>query len=159
MSVVLLAGMVGCASSECFENKNSLPYAGFYSSAPVPTKVEISGLKVWGDGVPNDSLLLDGKTASSVYLPFRIDSDETTFVFSYTPSDDEAATPIEDFITFSYTRQPWFVSAACGAVYNFKINEIKWGGTFITDVTCPPGVITNANIENLRINFNTAIDE
>ena len=137
----LIAGAVcGCSSDECLDNKNSLPLAGFYSS---------------GVGVPGDSILHEGKrTLSQTYLPFRIDQPVTRYVFRYLKKDF-AALGLADTITFRYDIEPYFVSSACGAVYNYKITSIETTHVAIDSVVCPSGIITNAPVENLRVYFRT----
>lgn len=153
--VVALLAATGCATSECLENGSALPYAGFYSSESVPREISLSGLSVRGVGVPGDSVLLAASSTmvSDIYLPFDLDSDETVYRFDY----GEGAG--SDEITFLYERQPWFVSSACGVVVNFKIKEIRHTSVRIDSVTCPPGIITNLNMQNLRIYFRTDSSE
>ena len=58
-------------------------------------------------------------------------------------------------ITFRYDIEPYFVSSACGAVYNYKITSIETTHVAIDSVVCPSGIITNAPVENLRVYFRT----
>lgn len=140
-----------CSSEECLGNHSALPKAGFYSSlSPLesftPPKINIGGV-----GAPADSMLLiDSYGASQCYLPFRIDSDITQYQISCTPDE---GTTLTDIVTFEYDRVPYFVNSACGAMYNFKIRSITTTGNVIDSVVCPEQIITNANIENLRIYF------
>lgn len=148
-----LAG--GCSSDECLQNKNALPLAGFYSSSERNPAISIDSLQVSGIGVPGDSILSPGSSAiSSLYLPFRLDQDETSYEFRYIKKE-LAALDLKDVITFCYTREPRFVSAACGVSYVFKIQEIRHTSVFIDSVTCPAGEITNMAVENLKIYFRT----
>lgn len=155
--VVTFAGIVtGCATDECYDNRNALPYAGFYGvmegkMAPI----NIDSIRVYGIGAPGDSILSEGKRAiANLYLPFRIDSDTTAYVFklinkAYEPYD------IADTVTFIYSREARFVSSACGASYVYTIKGIKNTGLLIDSVTVPGGRITNADMENIQIYFNT----
>ncbi|MDE7380537.1 MAG: hypothetical protein K2N03_00225 [Muribaculaceae bacterium] len=158
----LLAGMIvfmglgGCASSECIGNQNAIPYAGFYRTGD-EEKVNISGLSVVGEDAPGDSLLTaNGGNSGNVVLPFRVDADETSFIFTFRrgTSADGTADEWSEKVTFKYERQLWFVSAACGAMYNFKVTDISHTRGMIDSIACPGGLITNENRENIKIFFN-----
>lgn len=145
-----------CSTEECEGNKNSLPLAGFLSSAISPREVSIDSLTVFGVGAPGDSLLLNNRSASELYLPFRIDEGETTFVFRY---EQEALRGITDSVTFRYDIVPYFVSSACGVVYNYEIKSIDCTRNLIDSVSCPGMKITNANIRNINIYFRVQTSE
>lgn len=143
----------GCATSECFDNQNSLPLAGFYSSEEVPAAISLDSLTILGVGAPGDSVLQDSvKSLSQVYLPFRIDQNSTTYQIFYL-GGLPGKYGMFDEITFNYDIIPMFVSTACGTVYYYKMKSIDYTDNFIDSVTCPLGEITNANIENLKIYF------
>lgn len=143
---VLLAS---CASKECYDNQNTLPLAGFYSSTEPSASVSLDSLEVYAIGVPGDSVLLKPSPASikEIYLPFNPEADRTDYVFT------NARTKVSDTIVFRYIRQPWFASEACGVVYRFEMQDISWCGTLIDSVKCPEGIITNRPVENLKIYF------
>ena len=165
---IILSAIVGCfaasfvsscSTSECFDNQNSLPLAGFYSSSRTPEKIVLDSLTILGVGAPGDSILQDSvKGLSQVYLPFRIDEGTTTYEIKYLQGV-AGKLHISDIITFNYDIVPWFVSTACGTIYNYKIKSIETTHNFIDSVTCPAGEITNANIENLRIYFRVDEEE
>lgn len=149
---------VGCSTSECYDNKNSLPLAGFYSSQDFPTAISLDSISIYGVGAPGDSVLVDSvRTLSEVYLPFRIDQNSTTYQIFYL-GGIPGKYGMFDEITFNYEIIPMFVSSACGTVYYYKMTSIEHTDNFIDSVICPTGQITNANIENLKIYFqvNTA---
>lgn len=153
MVSITLGVMGGCSTSECFDNQNSLPLAGFYSSQEIPAAISLDSISILGVGAPGDSVLIDSvRTISQVYLPFRIDQPSTTYEIRYL-GGDAGVLHMKDVITFDYEIIPMFVSSACGAVYYFKMNSILYTQNFIDSVTCPKGVITNENIENLKIYF------
>jgi hypothetical protein len=139
--------IAGC-SGDCLDNKNALPYAGFYSSEDPTATVSVDSLRVYGIGAPGDSVLYDGSGSTSLYLPFRIDSDTTSYVFE--PTNIEG---VSDTVRFIYDRIPRLVSEECGVSYIFRIRNIYCSRQLIDSVTCPNGEITNANSENLRIYF------
>ncbi|MCH5233010.1 MAG: hypothetical protein J1E78_05155 [Muribaculaceae bacterium] len=147
----------GCSNEECYENQNSLPLAGFYSSEEQPQAISIDSLTILGVGVPGDSILQDSvRSLSEVYLPFRIDQGSTTYEIRYL-GGTAGLLRLSDFITFNYDIIPQFVSSACGAVYYYKINSIQHTNNYIDSVTCPGGEITNVNSQNLRIYFRVKI--
>lgn len=143
----------GCVNDECFENKNSLPLAGFYSSDEKPKAITLGYISIYGIGSPGDSILHDSIAGlSQSYLPFRIDEGNTRYVIRYFSGIPEGVN-VADTITFNYEIIPWFVSSACGAVYNYDMTSITTTHHIIDSVTCPQGVIDNKNAENLKIYF------
>lgn len=155
----MIAWGTGCSNGECLENKNSLPLAGFYSSGPDPQAVTLDSLTIAGIGVPGDSILHDSVAGlGSTYLPFRIDRGETSYEIRYL-SGLPGRLRVADTITFNYDIVPWFVSAACGAVYEYRMLSIETTHNIIDSVTCPGGMINNVNAENLRIYFRVSAEE
>lgn len=148
-----------CNSSECLDNKNSLPLAGFYSSEPTPQAISLDSISIFGIGAPGDSILHDSvRSLSKTYLPFRIDQGQTIYQINYL-AGDLGKFRISDRITFNYDIQPWFVSSACGAIYRYRITSIETTHNLIDSVVCPLGTIGNADIENLRIYFRVKVQE
>ena len=149
----------GCSTSECYDNQNSLPLAGFYSSQEVPASIALDSITIFGVGAPGDSILIDSvRGLSEVYLPFRIDQESTTYAIYYlTGLLGQYA--VNDIITFNYDILPMFVSSACGTVYYYKMKSIDYTTNIIDSVVCPTGEITNANIENLKIYFRVGEEE
>ena len=151
--------MGACSTSECYDNQNSLPLAGFYSSEARPQSIALDSITIFGVGAPGDSILQDSvRGLSEVYLPFRIDQNSTTYEIWYL-SGLLGEYGVFDAITFNYDIIPMFVSAACGTVYYYKMTSIDYTTNIIDSVTCPSGEITNANIENLKIYFRVAGEE
>lgn len=157
--MVSILVVASCSNSECLDNKNSLPLAGFYSSERVPQKISIDSISILGLGAPGDSILHDSvRNLSQSYLPFRIDQGSTTYIIRYL-SGLMGVFRMADTITFNYDILPWFVSAGCGVIYDYKMTSIETTHYAIDSVTCPNGEITNANIENLRIYFKVSEEE
>lgn len=151
--VVIIAIGLSCSNEECYENKNSLPLAGFYSSSPDPKAISLDYVSIYGVGVPGDSVLHDSvRSLSQSYLPFNIDRNSTKYVIQYL-SDLSGLLRVRDTITFNYEIVPYFVSAACGAIYEYKMTSIESTHYFIDSVTCPLKIIDNRNMENLKIYF------
>lgn len=157
--VLMVSIAAGCSSDDCEGNKNALPLAGFYSSSDPQKAIAVDSLEIIGVGAPgNQQIIDDYSPLSQVYLPFRIDSDTTVIALKYMQKN-LAMYDISDTITFRYERIPFFVSSACGAMYYFKIIDIRHTGMALDSVTCPLGTITNAAIENLKFYFKTSSDE
>jgi hypothetical protein len=157
MMAILVAG--ACSSDECYDNRNSLPLAGFYSSARVPQQISLDSISILGLGVPGDSILQDSvRGLGESYLPFRIDQNSTTYEIRYL-SGVLGQLRIADTITFNYDIVPWFVSSACGVIYQYHMTSINTTHNIIDSVTCPGGVITNADSENIRIYFRVSTEE
>lgn len=158
-AVVATAVMTSCGNSECFENKNSLPLAGFYSSGDDPKQIALDSISILGIGAPGDSILQDSvRGLSESYLPFRIDQESTTYEIRYL-FGDAGKLEISDVITFNYKIEPWFVSSACGVSYRYVMESIETTHNLIDSVTCPGGVIDNTDRENIRIYFRTSTPE
>ncbi len=145
---MLLISAASC-SETCMENKNALPLAGFYASGGTEM-ITLDSLEVTGVGMSGDFALMDvGTGADRLYLPFKIDSDTTRYVFR----DPHLYGGVSDTVTFVYSRTPRFVNVECGVSYLFGIKQITCQGVLIDSVTCPTGFIDNHNTENLRIYF------
>lgn len=147
-----------CGNDECMDNKNSLPLAGFYAATESAPALRVDSLTVYGVGAPGDSVLLDCGSVTELYLPFRIDEEETTYVFRY---DNKAAAErgLEDRVTFRYDIRPIFTGAACGMVYEYEMRAIETTHVFIDSVTCPSGIIDNRPVQNIRVYFRYGDEE
>lgn len=155
--VAVMVAMSSCSSGECFENKNSLPLAGFYGSGEKPEKIALDSISILGVGAPGDSILQDSvRGLSQSYLPFRIDQGSTTYEIRYL-FGEAGLLELNDIITFNYDIEPWFVSSACGVSYRYVMKSIETTHNFIDSVTCPAGVIDNMDAENIRIYFRTSV--
>lgn len=158
-AIALVLAGVACSNDECLENKNSLPLAGFYSSEAVPVAISVDEVSIYGIGAPGDSVLHDSvRSLRQSYLPFRIDQESTSYVIRYLQGE-LGELGIADTVTFNYEIMPWFVSSACGAVYEYRMRDIETTHYVIDSVTCPGGIIDNKNVENLRIYFRVAREE
>lgn len=163
IGAAMLAGIGACNSDECYDNRNSLPLAGFYTATETPEAVSIDSVSIYAIGAPGDSVLHDSvRTLSQTYLPFRIDGNASRvrYVIRYLQGN-LGRLGIADTISLSYDIEPKFVSAACGVVYIFRITDISTTRYCIDSVTCPRGYIDNVAVENIHIYFrvNTADDE
>lgn len=125
--------------------------AGFYEAGESDSKVSVDSLTVRGINAPNDSIWsMPDERKTQLYLPFKIDSDTTEYLFSINMSGMSMSSTVK----FIYSRTPRFTDASCGVSYIFDIKKIECSGSLIDSVTCPTGFIDNRNIENLRIYLN-----
>lgn len=144
-SLLLMAAVAmmvaSCSDDGCLENRSAVPRAAFYQGS---SAVSVSRLSVVGIGVPGDSNLVTGATASQVELPLRATSGSTSFSLSI----DSVGT---DTLTLSYTAVPTFVSKECGATYFYDIKGVTVTHNFIDSVTVLTPTITNTAQTNLKI--------
>ncbi|MCC8177331.1 MAG: DUF6452 family protein [Bacteroidales bacterium] len=146
--VALMIIGAGCNTSGCLDNQSSIPLAGFYNSA-TGAAISIDSVNIGGVDAPNDSLLLAmGTSASQVYLPLRFSKDVTSFYIQYDTLGLWA-----DTITMAYTALPYFASEECGAMYRYTINRLTYTTLLIDSVTLVDSLITNADIERIKIYF------
>ena len=162
--LLLIAGVGGCSSSECYDNHSALPLAEFYSTETFG-KVSVNRLEVYGIGAPGDSVLYYDETLSQAYLPFRLGNDTTRYVFAYLSflqNGDNVSQDVDlgprDTITFIYTPKPWFVSPSCGAMYFFEMEKVEHTSFLIDSIYTDP-TITNVNAANIKIFFKSSADE
>lgn len=144
-------GLSGCSAVGCTENQNSVPLAGFYSSASGKA-VNLSGIAVGGVGAPADSLLLGSATqASQCYLPFRSTKQSTSFYILY----KQLGEGVTDTITFDYESIPFFASEECGAMYHYRITGVSHTTHVIDSVGLTDSTVTNVERETIKIYFRT----
>ena len=141
--IMTVVAMTSCNNDNCIGNGSSIPLAGFYNG---DKQVSISSLTVYGIGAPNDSVIIDKTSASSVYLPLRLSTGSCSYVFNYNTEDVE-----NDTITLSYDAIPFFQSHECGAMYNFKITSTEHTRNAIDSVRIPDPMITNADVVSIKI--------
>ncbi|MDE6669113.1 MAG: hypothetical protein K2K26_05475 [Muribaculaceae bacterium] len=157
----ILTGVIACNSDECYDNRNSLPLAGFYTATETPQAVSIDSVSIYAIGAPGDSILHDSvRSLAQTYLPLRIDGTSSTvnYVIRYLQGA-LGRFGIADTISISYDIEPQFVSAACGVIYIFRITDLTTTTYCIDSVTCPRGYIDNVAIENIHIYFRVNTDE
>lgn len=147
-----------CGSSGCLENGSALPLAGFYSSQ-TGGAISVDSLEVRGIGAPNDSVLLSaGRGTSSIYLPFRADYESVKWVFIIRMEGLDFP-QLYDTITFDYETIPYFAGADCGAMYIYRVNEVRTTTHLIDSVTVTNPLFTNVDGEQIKIYYRTSVDD
>lgn len=144
-----------CNTTGCLENRNSIPLAGFYTSAENPKSMSLDSLQVTGLGVADDTpLSAAGTRISTLYLPMRATQPSTGWVFSYKWKylDDPR---LNDTIVFEYNSEPRFASEECGVIYDYHIHTMKYTTHLIDSVILTDSLINNIDQERIRIYFRT----
>lgn len=152
------AGLAGCNSAGCLDNGSALPLAGFYSYESL-AQISVNTVTVVGADSPTDSLMLKaGSSAHQVYLPFKPEAPEVSWVFKYSQpgiSDEQ----YNDTITFRYATIPYFASLECGAMYSYRVDDVAYTTHLIDSVGIVDPLFTNVELERIRIYFRTATEE
>lgn len=144
----MAAILASCSSKECYDNQNTLPLAAFYAMEG-HASVTLDSVTIYGIGAPNDSLLADTARREEIYLPFRPEAGNTSFVFRY----EWQQAPRPDTLTFHYDTRPWFTGEECGVVYYYYVDSISHTRHLMDSVSVPGMVITNAARRNIEIFF------
>lgn len=159
-AAALAVAVSSCSTTGCTDNRTSLPLAGFYAEGSGST-ISLDSLDIGGIGAPADSLLLAaGERATQVYLPLRSQYSTTSFfiAYRYEALDFDF---LNDTITFDYDSTPYFASEECGAMMRYRITALRYTRHILDSIAivAADSVITNADIENLRLYFKTTSAE
>lgn len=148
-----MASMQSCSDSACLDNKSAIPLAGFYDSS-TRRAIKVDSLQIGGVNAPNDSLLLDNKSADEVFLPMRSAYTSTSFYIHYTSLGlrDPA---LNDTLVFDYESLPYFASDECGAMYIYRVRKFSYTRHLIDSIGIVDSLITNANKQYMHIYFRT----
>lgn len=147
----------GCNTQGCTENRSALPMMGFYSST-TGNAITLDSLEIGGVGAPDDSLLVhSGEKVKTLYLPFRFDSDETSFFIHYDYKEQGLDSPeFDDKISIRYTSEPYFASEECGAYYIYTIKELTYTTHLIDRIEIVDSIISNIDMERIKVFFRTS---
>jgi len=152
-----LSLLTACSAGGCYENHSAIPLAQFYS-AETGSQISINNINIGGVGAPNDSLLLKaGTEANEVYLPFRYNTDKLTFHIEYV-AEDNVPTGSDD-VSFVYKAIPFFAGEACGAFYNYKIEDIQHTSNVLERIEVVDSIITNVDRAYMRFYFHTSTED
>lgn len=159
-TAAMICATSGCNTQGCTDNRSALPLAGFYSSA-TKARIVLDSLDIGGVGAPGDSLLIhSGQSVQSLYLPFRYDSEETSFFIHYDYKEQGFDNPaFDDIITIGYTSEPYFASEECGAYYIYTIRSLNYTTHLIDSVAIVDSVINNIDMERIQVFFRIAEPE
>ncbi len=154
--LLVCAFLTSCNTTGCTENRSSLPQAGFYDYTTLQA-ISIDSITIGGVDAPRDSLLIDCATASSVYLPFRQTASEASFFLAYKQKALDYP-ELVDTLRFTYDPIQYFASEECGAMLRYRIRSVNHTSHLIDSVAVIPSdsIITNADIENLKLFFRTS---
>ncbi len=154
----ICVGVFSCNTSGCLDNQSAIPLAGLYSSE-TGQSISLNIIEISGVGAPGDSVLVAAGTAvQQVYLPMRSTVDETSWCIHYT-QENLSDPALNDTVTFGYESQPYFASEECGASYRYYINSVKCTTHLLDSVVLADSLITNADIERIRLYFKTAVPD
>lgn len=151
---------LSCGTDGCLDNQNAIPLAGFYDSAS-GSSISISNMQVSGVGAPGDSILQPaGRAISQLYLPMRSTADKTEWCLHYVSADnpDADTDAFNDTIAFEYDSREFFASEECGAMYLYEITHVRYTTHLVDSVVVTDSLITNVDLERIRIYFKTADD-
>lgn len=158
IGIIAILGTVACSDVGCLDNRSSIPYAGFYSSSTMQA-ITVDSIEIGGINAPDDSLLVvAGERLSQVYLPFRFEYDNTAFFIRYV-NEDLKPYNLADTLWFTYTSTPYFASEDCGAMYRYRLNSFSYTRILIDSIAITDSLITNTDIERIKIFFRTSADE
>ena len=105
-------------------------------------------------------LLESQKKYTDVYLPMRSESDNASLFIAYRQKALDYP-ELNDTITFGYSSIPYFASEECGAMMRYRLRSVTYTRHLLDSVSVVPAdsVITNADVENLRLYFKTSSAE
>ena len=147
-------GLNSCGSSECFDNQNTLPLAGFYSMQ-TGKEIIVDSLTVYGAGAPGDSVLLDNGQVSSLYMPMPLSGSSASFVFHYNMKALDFV-EFNDTLTIDYECYPQFVSNECGAIYKYDVSDFRYTTHLIDSVAIPTMKFDNVDKVVIKVFYRTS---
>ena len=157
-AALIAAVSAGCNTQGCTDNRSALPLAGFYDAAE-GRSLTLDSLLIHGIGAPGDSAVATpGQKISEVYLPMCSTAESTSRCIAYKWADTDT-TLLNDTITFAYTAQPFLAGDECGAMYNYRIRRVDYTRHIVDSVAVVDSLITNNNLQQIRIYFRTEQSE
>lgn len=159
-AAAIMSAASSCSTTGCTDNRSSIPLAGFYDGR-TGTAIALDSIDIGGAGAPGDSLLLASpQRATEVYLPLRSERDKASFFIAYRQKALDYP-ELNDTITFGYSSIPYFASEECGAMMRYRLRSVTYTRHLLDSVSVVPAdsVITNVDIENLRLYFKTSSAE
>ena len=143
--------LYGCGDSGCLDTRSSMPIANFDNTNSPSQQLSIDSISVYGLGQINDSLLLDSaRNVSQISLPFRNSHDTTQYVIHYN-QHNLSFDQYNDTLTFIYHPYPYFVSAECGAMFNYIMDKWEYTRNVLDSMAVVVTEITNENVESIKL--------
>ena len=153
VTLLVMLCMASCGDEGCYENRTSIPKAGFYASNIPGQAIAVDSISLYGIGAHGDVELLNtSRNVSSLVMPFRNDADTTQFVIRY-DMNVLAQMNMRDTLTFVYTRYPYFISPQCGVTFNYKIEQLSCTHHLLDSATLVVDEVTNKDQETLRLYY------
>lgn len=145
--------LTGCNSGGCTELRSVVPRADLYGSDDKP--VTIDSLSVTGVGVPGDSVLYGpSERISSLYLPMPAGDNTVRWRIAYMQRAF-AQYDLADTITIDFDRTPFFAGIDCGAMYKYKITNLRTTHFLIDSVRVLDSLVINVDAPAFNIYFRT----
>lgn len=152
--LALCVSLTGCNSGGCTELRSAVPRADFYSSSTA-RPITVDSLSIVGIGAPGDSVLYGpAEKLSSVYLPMPADMNSVQWRIGYM-QENLAQYNLADTVSMKFERMPWFAGEECGAMFKYKITELRYTQNLIDSVIIADSTVVNIDQANLNIYFRT----
>ena len=149
MPIVASLLFFGCGETECSESAKTALYVNFYKKSNNAAYTDT--LSVYG--LENDSILYKEAKVKSLELPLRLNSDTTTYVFSFFSKVDTVTVTVNDTVAFIHRNNEHFISEACGCAMFYVIEDVYFTRGHIDSISVQNKTITNEIQENIRIFF------
>ena len=155
VGAALVGALAACEKVEerdpCLQPRTVTLKAGAYRrAADTGTRVVDTALRFVVFAPIGGSTALAFAGSSKWAVPLSPQADSCRYVLQ---SDTAAAAPLLDTLTFYYSRQPQFLSNACGYTYFFKLDTVTSTGNALDSVRLSGTLdVTNeADAEHIRI--------
>ena len=126
----------GGNTAGCPDNHSSIPSAGFYSMSTLRA-ISVDSLTIGGVDAPCDS------TSFFIHYNHKALNDPR----------------LNDTITFDYDSYPYFASAECGAMYQYRITRVEYTRHLVDSVGIVDSLICNIDLEQIHIYMRTSDDD
>ena len=87
-------------------------------------------------------------------MPFRADFPSVSWVFSIKMARLDYP-ELYDTVTFDYNTITYFASADCGAMYIYKVTDVRYTTNLIDSVAITDSLFTNVDREQIKIFYRT----
>lgn len=141
LTTILL--MVSCTSDNetCREETRVVLRIGFFSSES-SALASIDSVTIMG--IPDETLFYNNsKNINKVELPLVASGTATQFAIRFNEQWDT--------LTVLHTTNPYFVSYACGMIYNHQIDTVLIRGAVSKSLKIDAKLVNNQNVQHLQI--------